>query len=589
MHVAVLRKDKCHPKKCNHECQYFCPPVRNGIATIEFPEDQEVPLITEKLCIGCGICVKRCPFGAITIVNVPDELDRDMVHQFSENSFRLYSLPVLQRGKVVSILGKNGLGKSTALNILSGVTIPNFGNFRDGGDRDAVLEKYAGTQMGRYFSDLYDGKNRVALKSQYVDQIPRVAKGTVKDLLKKVNEKEDLDLVAEQLGIVPVLGRDISECSGGELQKVAVASTLLKDADTYLFDEVSSYLDVGERIRVARLIQELSRTKSVMVVEHDLAILDWLADEIAPIYGEPGAYGVVTKQRASNRAINSFLAGYLREENVRIREYPIEFTNRTANRSSAGAPAFSWDKMEKAYSSFSLSVNPGSVRKGEIVGCLGRNALGKTTFMKILAGIVKPDAGALENSLKISYKPQYISSEFEGTVRDLFFATLKENMDNQFSKAEILHPLNITEIMDTHVADLSGGELQRASIALSLANDADFYLLDEPSAHLDSEYRMVVGKVLRRVMENHGKPAMVIDHDVYFIDLISDRMMVFRGEPGIQASTLGPTNMREGMNVFLADMGITFRRDEKTDRPRINKPDSSLDRSQRASGEYYYS
>ncbi len=589
MHVAVLKKEKCHSKKCNHECQYFCPPVRNGIPTVEFIEGQNEPIITEKLCIGCGICAKRCPFGAIAIVNVPDELNREIVHQYSENSFRLYSLPLLSKGKVVSILGKNGLGKTTALNILAGIVVPNFGNFSAGSDKDAVVEKYAGTLMGRYFKDLYDGKNRVAMKSQYVDQIPRVAKGNVRSLLKKVDEREIMDELTDQLGLKNSLDRDITHCSGGELQKIAVASTLMKEADTYLFDEISSYLDIGERIRIASVIQKLAQDRAVMVVEHDLAILDWLADEISPVYGEAGAYGVITKQRASNKAINAFLGGYLREENVRIREYEIAFSRRSTVRSTSSAEAVSWQTMEKEFDGFHLKVNPGTLYKGEIVGCLGRNALGKTTFMKMLAGVLKPDKGDVSNSLRISYKPQYISTEFDGTVRDLFMQTLKEKIEDSFIKAEVMHPMDVHEIMDSYVQDLSGGELQRASIALSLANEADFYLLDEPSAHLDSEYRMAVGKVLKRVMENTGKPAMVIDHDVYFIDLISDRLMVFRGEQGKEGESFGPMPMRNGMNIFLKELGITFRRDQKTERPRINKLESSNDRSQKESGEYYYS
>ncbi|MCL4332924.1 MAG: ribosome biogenesis/translation initiation ATPase RLI [Candidatus Thermoplasmatota archaeon] len=589
MHVAVLRKDKCHPKKCNHECQYFCPPVRNNIPTIDFIEGQDEPLITEKLCIGCGICVKRCPFGAITIVNVPDELNKEIVHQFSENSFRLYSLPTLSKGKVISILGKNGLGKTTALNILSGVTVPNFGRYDDSEDRDAVLERYSGTMMGRYFKDLYDGKNRVVIKSQYVDRIPKVAKGKVKHLLSGVDEMGIMDDLVEKFSLTNALDRDITNCSGGELQKIAVASTLMKKADTYMFDEISSYLDIGERIRVATAIQELAKGKLVMVVEHDLAILDWLADEVAPVYGQPGAYGVITKQRAANRAINSFLSGYLREENVRMRDYEIEFSRRSTKRAISTAMVTSWEEMTKDLGAFRLDVNPGKLYRGEIVGCLGRNALGKTTFMKMLAGEIQPDSGDVTEKVKISYKPQYISSGFEGTVRELFMHGLREKMTDTFTKAEIMHPLNIEDIFDSPVQELSGGELQRASIALSLAADADLYLLDEPSAHLDSEYRMAVGKVLRRVMENSAKPCVVIDHDVYFIDLISDRLMVFRGEQGLHGESIGPMQMREGMNIFLEELGITFRRDEKTERPRINKLGSSMDRSQKETGEYYYS
>jgi ATP-binding cassette subfamily E protein 1 len=158
-----------------------------------------------------------------------------------------------------------------------------------------------------------------------------------------------------------------------------------------------------------------------------------------------------------------------------------------------------------------------------------------------------------------------------------------------FIMNEVLGPMQINELMDALVNDLSGGELQRVSIATTLARDADIYLLDEPSAHLDSAFRMAAAKIIRRVMENNRKSAMVVDHDVYFVDLISDKLIVFSGKPGIYGRSFGPTDMKTGMNIFLKDAGVTFRRDQVTKRPRINKQGSSLDRMQKNSGNYYYS
>ncbi|EQD77397.1 ABC transporter-like domain protein, partial [mine drainage metagenome] len=146
----------------------------------------------------------------------------------------------------------------------------------------------------------------------------------------------------------------------------------------------------------------------------------------------------------------------------------------------------------------------------------------------------------------------------------------------------------IDAIMDQNVSSLSGGELQRLSIAITLATDADLYLMDEPSANLDSAFRMTCAKVIRRIMEANHKSALIVDHDVYFIDLISDSLMVFGGEPGIHGFTMGPMKMNDGMNTFLKEANITFRRDHNTKRPRINKLNSSLDREQKYSGKYYY-
>lgn len=588
MHIAVLDESKCNSKKCNHECQSYCPPVRSGIDTITFPEDTLFPLITENLCIGCGICINRCPFGAIKIVTVPDELDRDAVHRYGENAFRLYSIPVPSSG-ITAILGPNGLGKTTAMNILSGVLVPNFGKYDETTGRDDVLKKYSNSILGDYFDDVYSKRKKVVLKSQYVDQIPRVVDGTIGEILKRVDVNKEIDEIVARLSLQNSLDKNVKSCSGGELQKMAIATALLRDSDILLVDEVSSYLDISERINVATILTDMAKKgKTIFVVEHDLAILDWISDQIHIMYGDPGVYGVVAQQKSPNKAINQFLEGYLAEENVRIRKNRIAFETVSANRTMITPTLVEWDTLSVNQGSFKLTVNPGKLETGTVTGVLGRNALGKSTMMRVLAGVQKQDMGTVSPTLRVAYKPQYIATDFEGSCEDLLFQTLKEKMSDNFVKNELLGPLEINPIMEESVQSLSGGELQRLSIALTLAQDVDLYLLDEPSANLDSSKRMEVAKIIRRTMENRRKTALVIDHDIYFIDMISDNLLVFQGTPAREGTTVGPMSMREGMNTFLKSVDITFRRDHKSKRPRINKPGSSMHREQVSSGEYYY-
>ncbi|MBQ2762911.1 MAG: ribosome biogenesis/translation initiation ATPase RLI [Candidatus Methanomethylophilaceae archaeon] len=589
MRIAAVLYDRCQNRKCNKECIKFCPLIRSGVTECIILGEKGKPIISESLCQGCGICVNKCQFDAIKIIGLADELKSEMVHQYGENMFRLYRLPIPKKGLVTGILGPNGIGKTTAIKMLSGIEIPNLGNYNEPASKEKVLEYYAGTEMHEYLKAVYEGKIKTAMKPQYVDKLPLTVKGVVRDLLDKVQERMTTEEAAEKLDLTEVLDRDLTKLSGGELQRLAVAATLMKDADVYFFDEPSSYLDIYQRVRVARLIKELSADKQVIVIEHDLALLDFLADNVNIVYGSEGAYGVFTLPRQVRTAINVYLDGYLPEENIRFRERPIEFTASPPRGDWNTASLVEFEELKKDFGEFKLTVKPGAVKIGESVGIVGSNGTGKTTFVKILAGNIEADEGKLDTKLKISYKPQYISADFEGTVKDLLYSTAFDVIETGFFQGEVIEPLGIKHLMEKKVANLSGGELQRVAITCCLAVEADIYLLDEPSAYLDSNQRMNAAKTIRRMMEKTGKSGMIVDHDIYFLDMVSDSMMVFGGNPGHNGIGEGPFDMRIGMNKFLEAVDITFRRDAESHRPRINKPDSRLDREQKSKGEYYYS
>ena len=599
--IAVVDLDRCQPDRCNYECANFCPPNRTGKECItERGEDAETGdpdqiRISEEICLGetCGICVEKCPFDAIEIINLPQELSEEPTHRYNENAFALYGLPVPEPGKVTGILGPNGIGKSTAVQGLAGEMIPNLGDYSADAEWEAVLERYRGSELQGYLDRLIDGDVSIARKPQYVDQIPKQFDGNTRELLEATDERGDLDYLVDRLSIRPVMDQPIDSISGGELQRVAIAATLARDADFYFLDEITPYLDVGQRMVAARLIRELAEDeasdRSMLVVEHDLAILDLLADSIHVGYGEPGAFGVITPPKSVRKGINEYLEGYLTNENMRIRPEKITFEEHAPRATVKGMPLVEYPDLRKSYGDdeFSLDVDSGTIYEGEVLGIVGPNGIGKSTLAKMFAGSIEPDEGSLDFELDIAYKPQYI--EIDQPMRvDSFLSSITDEFGTSYWNTEVAQPLQLERIMEQQLTDLSGGERQRVAIAACLSDESDLYVLDEPSAHLDVEQRVQATTAIRRYAENHDATVLVIDHDIYMIDLLADRLMVFDGEPAAHGHATKPQEMRAGMNDFLADLDITFRRDERTSRPRINKPGSQKDSTQKRQGEYYY-
>lgn len=593
--LAVIDKEKCNPEGCGgYLCIRVSPGNRMGNEVFVKGPDGKAQ-VNEEVCTDAeSITVKKCPFNAIHMVKLPEKLTDKPIHRFGVDGFSLFSLPVPLFGQVNGILGINGIGKSTAIKVIAQLLQPNFGITKPeeaikGKEAvDKLIDMFKGSEAQVFFEKVKDGRIKVSVKPQAVDAIPKTFTGTAHQLLQKVcKDSKKITEIAEELEVKNILETDISQISGGELQRIAIAAAVLKDhgkTNVYLFDEPTSYLDIKQRIKVSNFLRRIvTPENAVVAVEHDLIVMDYLADSVHIMYGEEGAYGIVSKPKPTRAAVNTYLSGYLRDENMRFRNHEIKFESKPPQKVIHKSSIVSWTQMAKKLGKFSLTAAAGELPKKHVVGVLGENGLGKTSFVKMLAGEITPDSGSISANVKIAYKPQYIHAT-ENADKQVTDILVKAQHD-----AQLMSRLGIEPLLLKKVSELSGGELQRVMVAKCLAEDADLYLLDEPSAYLDVEQRIAVSKLLRERMDILGKTALVVDHDLLLIDYVSDLIMVFEGEPAASGSAFGPFSMEEGMNRFLKTLGITLRRDKDSNRPRINSPDSRLDREQKAEGRYYYS
>jgi ATP-binding cassette subfamily E protein 1 len=604
--IAIVNKDKCKPTKCKRECISGCPPQQRGKEVIRLVDIEDVgkpmqhtkPMtkkqiaqIVENDCIGCNMCVKRCPFDAISIVNLPHTNPADLVHQYGPNSFRLYKLPELGTNRVVGIIGENGVGKTTLINILCGRQIPSAAT---DATQQAFVAKYRGSTMHTYLTKLYRGELRCTIKEQKIKQTA-TQNQTVAEFI-GTTVAVDAHMYRE-FAIDTLCSKRMFELSGGELQRVLCYSTISQQADVYIFDEPSNFLDIKQRLVVSRYIRKLATVgKYVIVIDHDMSMLDYMADEVHIIYGKANSYGIVSGTIQTAEGINQYLDGFIVSENVRFRAEPFKLQAPQTDASDTIPSGknhvceISYSDITVTYPGFQLNIPADTITLNHAMYViLGENGTGKTTLMQTLASTT---------GLTVSMKEQTLS--FTGgekgcpSVEAVFYAKIREAYLDPVFIHEVIDPLGIRDLLGQRMDLLSGGNLQKVLLVLCLGTPADVYFVDEPSANLDIEKRLAVIRVLNKFVSRTGKCMFVVEHDIMmavaFAQSPYSKIISIEGHvsPSMVQSTVSThLEFGEGICRFLKQLGITMRVAQKNNRPRINKHGSQIEKGQLLSGNYY--
>jgi ATP-binding cassette subfamily E protein 1 len=639
--IAIIDSNKCKPEKCSKECIKSCPPQKSGKQVIEIIDIENIVLnsnqnksdivrvdiskfnkltdkkkiakIAESLCIGCNQCVRVCPFEAIKIINLPEENPGDIIHRYNANGFRLYKLPILKPNTIIGIVGANGVGKTTLIEILSNKIRPNFEQFVKSFTDKEILAKFRGTVLQDYLKDLYGGKLKFSIKKQKIKEVIPPNSIIVKDFLQKNSINIDtLNPIPESfysLEINKIINSSLQTLSGGELQRLLCWITAITPASVYIFDEPSNFLDVKQRLEISKLIRSINgENKYIIVIEHDLSILDYISDELYIVYGKAGAYGIVSKPLTTLEGINMYLAGYISIQNIRFRdeEFNLKPSNEIMsdlnqnllsinddNKHIYNVNIIKYPSHQIEFPGYKLSIPSGSITLSNSINViLGENGTGKTTFINWIAKSLGLSVSLKEQSINLK---KFINKDgIYPTVLELLHHKIKSSYFNQTFQTDIIKQLDIEQLQTQRLDELSGGELQRVFIVLCLGIPADIYLFDEPSANLDIEKRLKVTKVIKKFIINNNKSAFIIEHDIMmsvaFAQEFGSKILLVKQDSYNDriknCSVSDQLDFSQGINRFLQLMKITMRISGHN-RPRINKFNSQLDQEQKKSGKYY--
>lgn len=485
----------------------------------------------------------------------------------------------IAEGQRVGLIAKNGSGKTTLLNIISGKEGHDSGSivFR----RDLRVDYLE--QDLQYPEELtvleacfHHGNSTVELIKEYERCMETEGHPGLEDLLARMDQEKAWEYEQKAKQILSQLkirnfDQKVKQLSGGQLKRVALANALITEPDLLILDEPTNHLDLD---MTEWLEEYLRRTNlSLLMVTHDRYFLDRVCSEIIEIdnqqlYQYKGNYSYYLEKREERieaksveieRANNLYRTELdwmrrmpqARGHKARYREdafYELEKVAKQRQRndnvklevkaSYIGSKIFEADHLSKSFGDLKILDDFSYIfSRYEKMGIVGNNGTGKSTFIKILMGLVKPDGGTIDigETVRFGYYSQD-GLQFDeqmkviDVVQDIAEVIELGNGKKLTASQFLQHFLFTPETQHSYVCKLSGGERRRLYLCTVLMRNPNFLVLDEPTNDLD----IITLNVLEEYLQSFKGCVIVVSHDRYFMDKVVDHLLVFNGQGDIR-------------------------------------------------------
>lgn len=433
----------------------------------------------------------------------------------------------IKKGECILLCGRSGCGKSTLLKLINGI-IPEF---YDGEISGSVMVN----GMNTFTTPIYELSKNVGSvfqnpKTQFytTNTTDEIAFGLENFGIKREVINKRLIEVEKELKLEHLMNRNIFELSGGEKQKIAIASIYALNPEIYVLDEPSSSLDIKTMNELSHIITKLkSIGKTIVIAEHRLWYLKDIVDRA--IYIEDGK---IIKEYSIDEIDNlkeaERMRTGLRHTNYKsIKAYVPSET--VCNENLLKVENLIFRKSAKTI----LHIDNLKFHYGNIIGIIGENGIGKSTFAKIVCGLYRESKGEfLKKNKRFSSRSRLKESLlimqevncqlFTDSVYDELLLTSKTKDKNVID--DWIDDMDLKNISERNPHTLSGGQKQRVIILSALLSDKEILFFDEPTSGLDYRNMMIVAKNIKKVKEEN-RLILIISHDTEFLESVCDTVI----------------------------------------------------------------